>query len=1108
MSRKPALLMIAAAACVLAAPLAIARQDDAARPATEVKPLPLPSTVNPSAPADLTGTAYALSSFPPTIKVPRHAAPTDQALDPDAAALAAPVNDACATPQVIAGIGTFQYDNSMATQDGGAHALCNFFGSNQIDKDVWFRWTAPLAAQYVIETCAGSPFDTKVAVYVNAPCPPTNSSIVACNDDACSVQSRVTINALAGAQYLIRMGVYPGNSGGAGSFSISYAAGQTFCSQPATNCQAKNLTDAYLATNVVVADDFTPKTGGSITSICFWGTYYNGITDCQGQFPDRFVIKYRNDDGGTPDQFGVLRQFNPGQYTVVGPIPTGNLISGGFPEYAYVVTHAAVPVSANNCYWLEIENDFASGDCFWYWERGTGGNNYAYVNSLPAAVDMGYCFNIALDPPTECTTTTAPSNDTCATAMFVSPGQFIQADTRNATTSPDDPLFTCRFGGAAQGIGTVWFRFTTPSNITSAFLSLCENTTGDTLMALYSGTCGNLVQVACSDDFCGLRSRICATGLIPNRTYYVQVATRDNFSRGVYNLTLNLPCPAAVNDTCATAPLISLNAQGAGGASGNTFSATPDTNVPACDFTSMTSPSVWYRVVGTGHTMQASMCTSSFDTKLSVYCGTCNALSCVAHNDDSMICPPQSLLTWCTEPGRTYYILVQGFDGQVGEFVLNITRPNPNTCSGAAPCQVCDVLCQAGDIAEIETCGGTDNNGGCNLQSPVYQNIQCGQTVCGTASAAQGVRDTDWYRFTLTSPSQVTWEATGESPLEVFLLNDQCFPDQVIYATNISNRCGTATATAILEAGTYHAFVGMANDAYPCGSGSNDYRATLTCVPLGGCCTATDCFRASAAQCATAGGFYAGDGRPCPTVYTATGSCSAFENIASTGTPLAIAGETGLSIPLGFSFRFYGVDSTTIGVSANGYLTFGATLGSAANVPLPNAALPNALIAPFWDDLAPESAGTIRHQTLGAAGARRTIVQWTNVPRFLSIVPNTFQVVLYEGSNCIEFRYQSTDPAATPARGVENQTGNAGLTLQGLPPPNSCVRLCPMLPPRGCQSSCNGDANGDGMVTFLDVTTVLSNFAGVPPQGDADNNGVINFLDVTTVLANLGNTCP
>jgi hypothetical protein len=65
----------------------------------------------------------------------------------------------------------------------------------------------------------------------------------------------------------------------------------------------------------------------------------------------------------------------------------------------------------------------------------------------------------------------------------------------------------------------------------------------------------------------------------------------------------------------------------------------------------------------------------------------------------------------------------------------------------------------------------------------------------------------------------------------------------------------------------------------------------------------------------------------------------------------------------------------------------------------------------------------------------------------------------------------------------------------------------PIAPP-----TCAGDADGNGSVTFLDITTVLANFGTIygPPgtgDGDADRNGAVQFLDITTVLANFGTVC-
>ena len=42
---------------------------------------------------------------------------------------------------------------------------------------------------------------------------------------------------------------------------------------------------------------------------------------------------------------------------------------------------------------------------------------------------------------------------------------------------------------------------------------------------------------------------------------------------------------------------------------------------------------------------------------------------------------------------------------------------------------------------------------------------------------------------------------------------------------------------------------------------------------------------------------------------------------------------------------------------------------------------------------------------------------------------NTFQAILYEGSDCIDFRYGDIDPGS-PTVGVENQDGSAGAWLE------------------------------------------------------------------------------
>lgn len=91
------------------------------------------------------------------------------------------------------------------------------------------------------------------------------------------------------------------------------------------------------------------------------------------------------------------------------------------------------------------------------------------------------------------------------------------------TESPTDPVLGCMWGNPSrpQGYRTAWYRFVAPysAKVTvNTFFS-----TYDTVVAVYSGSCGALTQLACNDDHQGFTSRV----TVPVRrgeTYYIQVA--------------------------------------------------------------------------------------------------------------------------------------------------------------------------------------------------------------------------------------------------------------------------------------------------------------------------------------------------------------------------------------------------------------------------------------------------------------------------------------------------------------------------------------------------------------------------------------------------------
>jgi hypothetical protein len=108
-----------------------------------------------------------------------------------------------------------------------------------------------------------------------------------------------------------------------------------------------------------------------------------------------------------------------------------------------------------------------------------------------------------------------PANDliTSPTVIPALPFSDGPVDTTTATTAPDDP--DCVGNGP-----TVWYRFTPSSDVQVSLDT--RDSSYDTTLSAYTGSPGNLVQIACNDDFFGLQSKInfAATG---GTTYYVMV---------------------------------------------------------------------------------------------------------------------------------------------------------------------------------------------------------------------------------------------------------------------------------------------------------------------------------------------------------------------------------------------------------------------------------------------------------------------------------------------------------------------------------------------------------------------------------------------------------
>ncbi|MFO7660735.1 MAG: hypothetical protein R6V77_07465, partial [Candidatus Cloacimonadaceae bacterium] len=104
-------------------------------------------------------------------------------------------------------------------------------------------------------------------------------------------------------------------------------------------------------------------------------------------------------------------------------------------------------------------------------------------------------------------------------------------------------------------------------------------------------------------------------------------------------------------------------------------------------------------------------------------------------------------------------------------------------------------------------------------------------------------------------------------------------------------------------------------------------------------------------------------------------------------------------VTLPFTFRFYGVDYNQITVVSNGFLAFGATNNhDFRNWRLPGAIGPNAMIAPFWDDLTTDGGGGV--YVYNDTANHRFIIEWYNLKNGSNgTSEETFQVILFNPQN-------------------------------------------------------------------------------------------------------------
>jgi len=104
------------------------------------------------------------------------------------------------------------------------------------------------------------------------------------------------------------------------------------------------------------------------------------------------------------------------------------------------------------------------------------------------------------------------------------------------------------------------------------------------------------------------------------------------------------------------------------------------------------------------------------------------------------------------------------------------------------------------------------------------------------------------------------------------------------------------------------------------------------------------------------------------------------------------------TIPLPFTFTFYGVNYDEVSVCSNGWISFGDTeMTSFRNYLLPGTGGPSPIVAVFWDDLKTTSGGEIYSYYDQINDA--FIIEWSNLRTYLNNSTESFQIILYNTGN-------------------------------------------------------------------------------------------------------------
>jgi len=365
----------------------------------------------------------------------------------------------------------------------------------------------------------------------------------------------------------------------------------------------------------------------------------------------------------------------------------------------------------------------------------------------------------------------APANDDCGGSISLTPSMSgTCTGTAGTVAGATQSQAACL--GSSTADDDVWYSFVATQTNHNVVLS---TVTWDMVTEVFSGSCGTLTSIACSDpDITNL------SGLTIGDTYYLRVYSKSSWQRGTFNVCIASPPPPPGNDNCSGATALTVNADLACGttSAGTTVGATQSTETaPSCSASGI-DDDVWYTFVATGAQQTVVISAASLQSTIAVYSGSCGALTQLSGACANTTSGTATLNLGGLTNGTTYTIRVfTTSTGVTGTFTMCVGTPPPPPAN--------------------DNCAGA-------TALTVNANLACGVTTDGTTAfatqstetapscSASGIDDDVWYTFTATGAKHTLVLSAASATMAAAVYSGSCGS-----LTQLSGACASTTAGTV-----------------------------------------------------------------------------------------------------------------------------------------------------------------------------------------------------------------------------------------------------------------------------------------------------------------------